>query len=336
MNGRSRDDDPDPDGALSKRQAWRLAAALVIVGAISTIPALLLLETDVEQWKYAFTALGVLTGILCVLLPLHRLPRRWLAVVPVIATIEVAVAVEITQTVFSYLYFFVAVYVALVFPQPRRMAPYLVLIVVALVAPIFYADDSSRDVLLWALAIAPGLALTAVMVGRFTHGLETSREEYRRLSDQDALTGVGNYRALLHRLQQETARHRRRYREFSVLALDLDDFKQLNETQGHLAGDLVLTIVGSTLGIHVRTEDTVFRQGGDEFSVIAPETSRRQAERLAERLETALAQITTGDRELSATVGVAVYPDDGSDPLELLDAADTALLARKRASDRTA
>ncbi len=325
------------DGAVTKRQAWRLAGLLFIVGAVSTVPATFVLEGGgIATWKYALTALGVLTGVLCILLRLDRLDRRWLRVVPIVATIEVAVAVAITDAVFSYLFFFVAVYVALVFPRPREMAPYLALIVLALLGPLVYGSESARDVLLWTLAVAPGLVLTALVVGRLTHGLETSREEYRRLSDQDALTGVGNYRALLDRLRQETARHRRRYREFSLLALDLDDFKQLNESQGHLVGDLVLTIVGSTLGIHVRAEDTVFRQGGDEFSVIAPETGRRQAERLAERLESALSQISTGDREISATVGLSVYPDDGSDPLELLDAADTALLARKRGMSGTA
>ena len=325
------------DGAVTKRQAWRLAGLLFIVGAVSTVPATFVLEGGgIATWKYALTALGVLTGVLCILLRLDLLDRRWLRVVPIVATIEVAVAVAITDAVFSYLFFFVAVYVALVFPRPREMAPYLALIVLALLGPLGYGSESARDVLLWTLAVAPGLVLTALVVGRLTHGLETSREEYRRLSDQDALTGVGNYRALLDRLRQETARHRRRYREFSLLALDLDDFKQLNESQGHLVGDLVLTIVGSTLGIHVRAEDTVFRQGGDEFSVIAPETGRRQAERLAERLESALSQISTGDREISATVGLSVYPDDGSDPLELLDAADTALLARKRGMSGTA
>ncbi len=138
--------------------------------------------------------------------------------------------------------------------------------------------------------------LTALVVGRLTSGLEASREAYRRLSSEDGLTGVGNYRSLIERLRHETARHQRRNREFAVLTLDLDNFKAVNETQGHLVGDLLLAIVGSMIDLKVRTEDAVFRQGGDEFSVIAPETGRDQAEELARRIEDAVSRDQLGRR----------------------------------------
>jgi diguanylate cyclase (GGDEF)-like protein len=170
----------------------------------------------------------------------------------------------------------------------------------------------------------------AVVVGRLTTNLEASRDAYRRLSTEDGLTGVGNYRSLIERLREETARHHRRGREFAVLTLDLDDFKMVNETQGHLVGDLVLAIVGSLIDLKVRTEDSVYRQGGDEFSVIAPETGRREAELLAHRIESALTRITSGEVRMSASVGTAVFPHDGAAPGELLDAADTTLRSRKR------
>ena len=179
--------------------------------------------------------------------------------------------------------------------------------------------------------MAYGVMMTpALVVGRLTAGLEESREVFRRLSTEDGLTGVGNYRSLIERLRHETARHERRGREFAVLTLDLDNFKTVNETQGHLVGDLVLAIVGSMLDLKVRTEDTVFRQGGDEFAVVAPETGRAQAERLAERIEYSISRISSGDLQLSASIGCAVFPRDGSEPGELLDAADAALLWRKR------
>ena len=210
------------------------------------------------------------------------------------------------------------------------MAPFLGLLLLALLAPIAYEDEPVREGLLWAFAVGPGIVLIAVVVGRLTAGLEESREAYRRLSTEDGLTGVGNYRSLIERLRHETARHHRRDREFAMLTLDLDNFKEVNETQGHLVGDLVLAIVGSMIDLKVRTEDAVFRQGGDEFSVIAPETDRGQAEALAARIESAIAGINSGDVEISASVGCAVYPHDGLEPGELLDAADSALLARKR------
>jgi diguanylate cyclase (GGDEF)-like protein len=317
--------------AISLVGAWRLAGLLFIVGSVSTIPGTFLLEgDDFEPWMYSLTALGVLSGVACFLLPWWRIDERWLAVVPVLATIEVAVAVGLTHYVFSYLYFFVAIYVALVFPTLRRQAPFLLLILVALLVPFAYESESLRQTTLWVLAVAPGVIFISVVVGRLTSNLEASREAYRRLSSEDGLTGVGNYRSLVERLREETARHQRRGREFALLTLDLDDFKTINETQGHLVGDLVLAIVGSMIDLKVRTEDQVFRQGGDEFSVIAPETGHAEARLLARRIEEALNRITSGAVRMSATVGAAVFPHDGSTPGELLDAADSALRSRKR------
>jgi diguanylate cyclase (GGDEF)-like protein len=317
--------------AVTLQGAWRLAGLLFIVGSLSTIPGTFLLEDEFETWMYAFTALGVASGLICFVIPWWRIGESWLQVVPVVAIAEVAVSVAVTHFVFSYLYFFIALYVGLVFPQQRRMAPYLALLLVSLLVPLSYEDEPLGDAMLWALALAPGVVLTAVVVGRLTSGLEASREAYRRLSGEDALTGVGNYRSLIERLRHETSRHHRREREFAVLTLDLDNFKTVNETQGHLVGDLLLAIVGPLIDLKVRTEDSVFRQGGDEFSVIAPETGRKQAELLAGRIEEALSRISSGSVRLSASVGVAVYPADGAEPGELLDAADTALMKRKRA-----
>ena len=316
---------------MSLRGAWRLGGLLFIVGSVSTVPASLLLDDPPADWTYGLNAIGVVVGIACFLIPWWRLSDRWLSGLPIVAVPLIAVTVATSHYVFVYLYFFVALYVALVFPHPRQMAPYLALLAAALVAPFAYEEDFRRS-LLWAIAVGPAVLLTAVVVGRLTAGLEASREAYRQLSDEDGLTGVGNYRSLISRLRHETARHDRRDREFALLTLDLDNFKTVNETQGHLVGDLVLAIVGSMLDLKVRTEDAVFRQGGDEFAVIAPETGRSDAGLLARRIETALARISSGEVRLSASVGCAVFPHDGSDPGELLDAADSDLLWRKRAS----
>jgi diguanylate cyclase (GGDEF)-like protein len=318
--------------AVSLQGAWRLAGLLFIGGAISTIPVSLLLDGSFEPSMYSLTALAAITGLICLVVPWPRVSERWLAAPPVIATLQIAVAVAVSNLAFTYLYFFVALFVALVFPQPRRMAPFLGLVGLALMAPLAYSDEPPGDVLLWALAAGPALVLAALVVGRLTAGLEESREVFRRLSTEDGLTGVGNYRSLIERLRHETARHARRGREFAVLTLDLNDFKTINETQGHMVGDLVLAIVGSMLDLKVRTEDTVFRQGGDEFSVVAPETDRAQAERLAGRIESSISRISSGEHRLSASVGCAVFPEDGADPGELLDAADSALLWEKRDS----
>jgi diguanylate cyclase (GGDEF)-like protein len=321
--------DPAPR-AVSLRGAWRLAGLLFVAGALTTIPASLLLEDPIESWNYVLTALGILSGIACLVLPWQRLDERWLALVPVAATAQIAAVVALTDPVFIYLYFFVALYIGLVFPATPQMWPFLTLIMLAMLAPLVYESAPTRETLLWVLAAAPFAALSAVVIGRLTSGLQASREAYRRLSTEDGLTGVGNYRSLMERLAHETARQRRRGREFALLTLDLDNFKQVNESQGHLVGDLVLATIASTLELEVRAEDAVFRQGGDEFSVVAPETDGEEAARLSERLERAVQRISSGEVLMSATVGYAIFPQDGADPAQLLDAADSSLLARKR------
>src|SRR5207245_5464160 len=125
------------------------------------------------------------------------------------------------------------------------------------------------------------------------------------------LTGVGNYRLLHDRLEYELLRHRRGRRPLAVLLIDLDRFKHVNERLGHAAGDDVLRRVASALGGAVRLQDTIARQGGDEFAVLAPETDREAAAMLATRIRDRVASVHFAGKSIGATVGISVYPDDG-------------------------
>jgi diguanylate cyclase (GGDEF)-like protein len=116
--------------------------------------------------------------------------------------------------------------------------------------------------------------------------------------------------------------------------IDLDGFKLVNDRFGHHAGDELLRDVAASMREAVRDQDTVARLGGDEFCVLAPETGRAGGEYLADKVRAAVRGVTTGFDSLSASVGVAVYPDDGATPLAVLDAADTAAIAAKRAHGR--
>jgi diguanylate cyclase (GGDEF)-like protein len=314
---------------ISLRSAWRLGGALVIVIAITTLATSVLLDVDTGPGILALTLVATIGGLLCLRIPWERLDQRWLLAIPVIAVVQVALAVGLVDFVLTSLFLPVALYVALVFPSPRITVAFLGLMVIALLVPFAYSDQPGRDTALWVLVIGPAVIFVTVVAGRLTAGLHTDREAYRRLSVVDGLTGVGNYRALMTRLHHETARHARRGREFALLTLDLDQFKVVNETNGHLVGDALLTIVGSLLDVKVRNEDGVYRQGGDEFSVIAPETGRGEAAMLCRRIEGALRGIRSGDVRVSASIGTAVFPHDGSEPAALLDAADLDLRSRK-------
>jgi diguanylate cyclase (GGDEF)-like protein len=169
----------------------------------------------------------------------------------------------------------------------------------------------------------PGAGLAALLATR----RRRREERLEELSRRDPLTGLGNARLLTDRLPYEIARHTRHGRPLAVLVCDLDGFKRVNDRFGHAAGDEVLREVGAAFARTARAQDTVVRHGGDEFSVLVPESGRAEAERLAERLRAAAQGAMHG---LDASWGVAVHPDDGATAAELLEVADAAAFDAKR------
>ena len=159
-------------------------------------------------------------------------------------------------------------------------------------------------------------------------------EQARRLADRDPLTGFANHRYLYERLGEEVVRAQRTRRPLSVLMLDLDDFKVVNDTFGHLYGDRVLVHVADRIRSALRAHDVPARYGGDEFAVVLPETDAEAAARVGERIVEALAGAPyEADGRLpvavGGSVGVATYPTDGRTATELIAAADLALYALK-------
>ncbi|WFE50410.1 diguanylate cyclase [Micromonospora sp. WMMD1155] len=166
-------------------------------------------------------------------------------------------------------------------------------------------------------------------------------EEAQRLSLTDPLTGLWNYRYLRESIRREVERASRFGRMLSILALDLDRFKDVNDTYGHAAGDTVLAEFARRVRGEIREVDLAFRQGGEEFVLLLPETDARGAAIVAERLgavvrETPIAvEADAGPVLVTVSVGIAVYPDNGSTGREVLEAADDALYAAKAAGRDT-
>lgn len=183
-----------------------------------------------------------------------------------------------------------------------------------------------------ALAGAAATALVAAIITRAREAWEARHEELRDQARADPVTGVANFRALGERLHYEIARHRRHNRSFAVLLLDLDLFKEVNERFGHLEGDRLLEAVAAAMSGAARDEDTVARQGGDEFCLLAPETDREGAKVLAARVADAIARSPHVRRRVTASVGWAVFPDDGTSARDLLLSADLSLMQRKEHS----
>jgi diguanylate cyclase (GGDEF)-like protein len=217
---------------------------------------------------------------------------------------------------------------------PSVLVAALAAIVAGLLLPLILGSFSQRQKLLLALLEAVCLVVVALGVMVLARRLRSSHEALWELARRDELTGVGNYRALHERLAEEISRHRRHSREFALVLLDLDGFKQVNEHHGHLEGDRLLAEIGAALADEVRVGDSVFRQGGDEFAVIVPEADAEEAEEVASRLRRRVAHRGFGTDEshpVSAATGFAMFPADGDSGEDLLSFADLDLFASKRA-----
>lgn len=178
------------------------------------------------------------------------------------------------------------------------------------------------------VAVADQIALAVQNARLHEHTLE--------LSVTDPLTGVPNRRYLYQQLESELARASRFDSPLSMVMVDIDHFKLLNDTAGHSAGDDVLRKVAQLMKHNLRKVDTLARYGGEEFIVLLPQIDRTEAAEVAEKLRRAIAEsgIEQGRTQplgkVTISVGVATMPRDANDDVKLIDSADAALYASKR------
>jgi diguanylate cyclase (GGDEF)-like protein len=168
-----------------------------------------------------------------------------------------------------------------------------------------------------------------------TAELRALNERLEHLAITDPLTGLLNRRALFEAMRREMAREQRHSRALSLIVIDVDHFKRVNDRYGHAAGDAVLQRLAATASRTVRESDVVARYGGEEFVVLAPDTDEAQAVALAERIRSALASASVdvgGDTiRFTASFGVATMRDADREPQQVLQRADRALYAAKAA-----
>jgi len=173
---------------------------------------------------------------------------------------------------------------------------------------------------------------------------ETERVRFEsqleRLSYRDSLTGLANRRAFLEQLASVLAAAKRYHQSFSILYVDLDNFKALNDSRGHQAGDNALQEIAGGLTAALRESDFVARLGGDEFAVLLPPVADSHDNVIiAQRIRTTVSEIclrlvsASGCWDFGASIGVAVYPGDGATADELMHAADRAMYRVKNAGE---
>jgi len=157
--------------------------------------------------------------------------------------------------------------------------------------------------------------------------------QVRTLAISDSLTGLANYRHLIDVLQGELERSGRTSRPFSLLLMDLDGLKKINDRHGHVIGSRALCRVATILRLNSRSIDTAARYGGDEFALVLPETNVAAAEQVVDRVRNCLL-VDEEVPQLSLSIGIATFPKCGVTVQQLLEYADRALYAMKEQSKR--
>ncbi|HHJ16080.1 MAG TPA: EAL domain-containing protein, partial [Gammaproteobacteria bacterium] len=169
--------------------------------------------------------------------------------------------------------------------------------------------------------------------------LSISNDELQHFAVHDPLTALPNRTLVLDRLQQAILTARRNHHTMALIMIDLDHFKEVNDTLGHSVGDELLVGVGKRFESALREPDTLGRLGGDEFAVVLPQANLEAALTVTGKLQAALQQpleIEHNSFSVAASMGIAVYPDHGDDPSTLLKGADVAMYVAKRNRDEYA
>ena len=212
------------------------------------------------------------------------------------------------------------------------------------------AERGAAEALYFNFVLEPSVNEKGRTQGIFIHGVDVTEQVRGRqrvshlagvLAEQalhDSLTDLPNRRLFFDRLQQAIRAAQRNRRQLGLLFLDLDGFKNINDTLGHEVGDVVLQRVGEAIRVSLRSSDTVGRLGGDEFAVLLPDLdSRAGATAVARKVRARLRKplpIDGNSVEVRVSIGIALYPEDGRDVTSLMRHADSAMYAEKRGERR--
>lgn len=207
-----------------------------------------------------------------------------------------------------------------------------------LTAPVVIGAQAQRPGLVPPVVAVAAMVVSGVLAA-YAGSLLWQRSTIERQAQSDELTGLPNRTLFFDRLSRSLAHARRNDLSVVVMFVDLDRFKQINDSFGHAAGDVLLRSVAGRLQSCVRTEDTVARFGGDEFALLLPHVSGIDgAVRVAERVLasfTGPVALPNGEVVVTPSVGISVFPQDGADAEALIDGADAAMYRAKEQGRNT-
>ena len=277
-------------------------------------------------------ALGVLTWLLPsegIVRSRHRETFFLLWSVAQIGLIGGLAAYDGPKSPFALLFFLPVAYAALSYPLPSVVVIGAIDVLTCVGVGVLSAKDAPDPVHLGFFATC--LAMTAVLCAWEAHDHDRQRDDLNRISRADPLTGCLNRRGFEERLDAEIDYGMRSGRRTALVVLDLDHFKDVNDTRGHEAGDRLLLWVVKTVNGALRPMDSLGRLGGDEFAILVPGAGPAEGVEVAQRVKDTLAV------RVGVSTGVASFPADGADRDELHRYADADLYAAKhgRRPDKT-
>jgi diguanylate cyclase (GGDEF)-like protein len=275
--------------------------------------------------------LGAVVALLFVLIPHERVVRsRWRepffllwSVTQIALTAVVATADGGSTSPLALLFFVPVVFAALSYPLASVVAIGALDYIAYIAVGVAGTQPDPEYVGFFALC----LGCTAALCGWHARNQERRRDALARVSRADPLTGCLNRRGFEERFDAELSNALRNGRPFGLISVDLDHFKEVNDSRGHAAGDELLRLTVETMQETLRPMDTVGRLGGDEFAALVPGAGPDDCAMIASRLHEAFAGRTP------ASVGLACFPADGADRDELQRSADADLYAGKRGRD---
>ena len=276
-----------------------LAGALASTYAVSTLPAAAIVRS---RWREHFF-------------------MGWTAADVALIAVIVGADGGDERSVLGAIFFLPLIFGALSYPA-RSVAICGVMCVLAYAAAALLAGGAEAD----AVGVFSSLLVAAAVMGvSQATNRERQRRELARLSRSDPLTGCLNRRGFTERFEAERSDHvRYNGRPLGLIVIDLDDFKAVNDAQGHAAGDDLLCRVAAVLAADLRPSDVLGRLGGDEFAVLLPETGPGELRAAAERIGRHLGLVS------AASLGLASLPADGETAEELHRSADADLYRVKQ------
>lgn len=334
--------DGDPYAGGDLVNARRLGALLWWVSAALTVVLLPLSPPDevLGGWGWVVAG-GIILAAFALAWCMARLELSWDFLL--VTSYTGALAVGLMQWMagghgapYAELYLIVALYAAALHPL-RRLLGVLLVVVAGIASPLVYDAASAerfsqlgtRVLLVCAMSLLAVKLMKSVREQRI--GLAARNERAEHLARHDELTGLPNRRAFVESLAAEVARVRRTGSPLSVVVADLDNFKEINDRFGHPAGDSCLVAIGQVLRDTLRQYDSCFRWGGDEFTLVLPETVLGDAEIVCDRVSAAVLEgcRAPDGRPLRITCAPAQL-DEGMTGDDLVAVADEALFKRKR------